>query len=118
LQPRKTVEEIVFLFLLKNNVKFQLRKDGLIKCKHVSTQDMPSLKFKIDISSSNRNQTWTKLTHQQGCQEEFKSLSKDLFPFVMSASLTQPSTVPQQKSLVDGAAICGFRGLADEVKIG
>lgn len=69
-------------FLARNNVKFQIRADGLIKCKYVppsksSQGTNESLKFKIEISENEWGNR-VKATHQLGPMHLFDALVQEM----------------------------------------
>ena len=70
-------QEHITLFLIRNKVKSQIRKDGLIKCKSESDAKLVSLKFKIEIfCSKGSKDTQIIFTHQQGSIHSFLNISR------------------------------------------
>jgi hypothetical protein len=69
--------DLIINFLNRHNIKFQIRKDGLIKCKYDVSGALVSLKFKIDLSNMNEStETNISFTHQQGSLNSFEAIIK------------------------------------------
>ena len=63
-------------FLNQNNIKYQIRKDGLIKCKSDINRSVVALKFKIEFNISELYKTKVIFTHQQGSLNFFFDIMK------------------------------------------
>jgi deoxyribodipyrimidine photolyase-like uncharacterized protein len=67
--------DMIINFLNQHSIKFQIRQDGLIKCKSSLHGSLISLKFKIELCNMTGSaQTMISFTHQQGSLNSFEDI--------------------------------------------
>jgi hypothetical protein len=69
--------DMIIKFLNRQGIKFQIRQDGLIKCKCNLHGSLVSVKFKIELwNMTGSTQTTVSFTHQQGSLNSFEEIIK------------------------------------------